>query len=120
MSLQHGVPIDHAARQIQKSDFTTFNYVLASDKSNLANLERVKPRDSIAVVRLFGSWDDGKEIRDPYYGGLVRPLQHAGVPKFLTTCLQNGFEECYQQCVRYSNALLDEIEGKTQQTKSSM
>ncbi|KZW01996.1 LMWPc-domain-containing protein [Exidia glandulosa HHB12029] len=99
---KHGVPIDHEARQIHKSDFSTFDYILASDKTNLANLERVKPTNATATVRLFGSYDDGKEIRDPYYGGM------------------SGFEECYKQCVRYSNALLDEIEGKTGRTRSAM
>ncbi|KAH7104117.1 putative LTP1-protein-tyrosine-phosphatase [Auriculariales sp. MPI-PUGE-AT-0066] len=88
---KHGVPIDSTARQVKREDFTTFDYILASDKNNLSNLESMKPRGSTAVVRLFGSWDDNKEIADPYYGGM------------------NGFERCYQQCVRYSNALLDEI-----------
>lgn len=68
---QHGVKIDHLARQVDRSDFKTFDYILASDKSNLANLERIKPKDGKAVVRLFGSYEDGKEIRDPYYGGIV-------------------------------------------------
>ncbi|EJD55418.1 phosphotyrosine protein phosphatase [Auricularia subglabra TFB-10046 SS5] len=91
---KHGVRVDHLARQIDRSDFKAFDYILASDQSNLTNLERIKPKDGKAVVRLFGSYEDGKEIRDPYYGGI------------------RGFEQCYEQCVRYSHALLDEIEGK--------
>lgn len=37
------------------------------DKANIANIERVRPKDSTAKVVLFGSYVDGKEIRDPYY-----------------------------------------------------
>ena len=32
----------------------------------------MKPADAPAVVRLWGSYDDGKSIDDPYYGGIVR------------------------------------------------
>lgn len=38
---------------------------------NLANLERTKPTNSTAIVRLWGSYDDEKHIEDPYYGGIV-------------------------------------------------
>ncbi|PSS37589.1 hypothetical protein PHLCEN_2v605 [Hermanssonia centrifuga] len=54
----------------------------------------MKPKDATATVRLWGSYVDDKAIADPYYGGM------------------NGFEEVYEQCVRYSNAFLDEVIGK--------
>lgn len=95
------MPIEHEARQVSREDFKKFTYILASDEQNLRNLERIKPADSTATVRLWGSYVDDKAIADPYYGGL------------------NGFETVYQQCIRYSNALLDEIEGKDVSKKSS-
>jgi len=68
---KHGVPIDHEARKVSQNDFYTFTHILASDTSNLENLERIKPADSKAIIRLWGSYDDGKPIQDPYYGGMV-------------------------------------------------
>jgi protein-tyrosine-phosphatase len=69
--MQHRVLINHKARQISTSDFTKFTYILASDESNLRNLERIKPSDSTADIRLWGSFLDNRPIPDPYYGGMV-------------------------------------------------
>lgn len=91
---KHGVPIDHEAQQVSRQDFTRFTHILASDEANLRALENIKPRNATAEVRLWGSYLDGKAIPDPYYGGI------------------NGFEQVYQQCVKYSNAFLDEVVGK--------
>jgi len=91
---KHNVPISRTARQVTIKDFTTFTHILAADESNLAALNRTKPKDSTAQVRLFGSYLDDKQITDPYYGGI------------------SGFEQCYQQCLKYSNAFLDEVVGK--------
>ena len=55
-------------------DYKNFNYILAADDSNLYHLERMKPNDSTATIKLWGSYSDGKAIEDPYYGGKVRPI----------------------------------------------
>jgi low molecular weight phosphotyrosine protein phosphatase len=68
---KHGTPISHAAQQVSPGDFRDFTHILAADKANLANLERMKPADATAIVRFWGSYDDGKSIEDPYYGGIV-------------------------------------------------
>ena len=52
-------------------DYTTFTHILASDKSNLSNLQYMKPDISTAEIRMWGSYLDGKPIGDPYYGGQV-------------------------------------------------
>ncbi|KAF8647945.1 hypothetical protein AX16_006477 [Volvariella volvacea WC 439] len=88
---QHGVPIDHHARQIKSDDFYHFDYILASDESNLANLERIRPIDATAEIHLWGSYLDGRPIADPYYGGTLE------------------FEAVYQQCVKLSEAFLDHV-----------
>ncbi|KAG2337419.1 phosphotyrosine protein phosphatase [Suillus weaverae] len=91
------VPISHSARQVRASDFTSFDYILAADGSNLRALERHAGHGegSKATVKLWGSYlPDNKPIQDPYYGGL------------------DGFTEVYKQCVRLSNAFLDEVVGK--------
>lgn len=59
------------ARQVQSSDFDEFDYVLAMDKSNLADLERIKPSHFTGHLGLFlefGERDDYREVPDPYYG----------------------------------------------------
>ncbi|PIL31559.1 hypothetical protein GSI_06261 [Ganoderma sinense ZZ0214-1] len=94
---KHNVPIKHAGRQVQQSDFKRFTHILASDESNLRNLERVKPHDATAEIRLWGSYLDNKPIPDPYYGGA------------------SGFDKVYDQCVRLSNAFLDEVLGASTQ-----
>lgn len=72
MVLQHKIPIKHEARQLQKLDFTTFTHILASDANNLKNALSIKPANSTAVVRLWGSYLDDQPIPDPYYGRSVR------------------------------------------------
>ena len=56
---------------MSQEDFRHFTHILASDEANLRNLNRMKPRDATAEVRLWGSYEDGKQIDDPYYGGMV-------------------------------------------------
>ena len=69
--MKHGVPINHEARQVSSEDFKKFTYILASDEANLRALERMKPKDATADVRLWGAFADNKAIADPYYGGMV-------------------------------------------------
>ena len=56
---------------MQQADFRRFTHILAADESNLRNLNRIKPKDATAEVRLWGSYLDGEAIPDPYYGGMV-------------------------------------------------
>lgn len=88
---KHHVAINSLARQVSTSDFIQFTHILASDESNLRHLNRMKPANATAEVRLWGSYLDNKPIPDPYYGG------------------KDGFEKVYEQCVRLSDAFLDEV-----------
>lgn len=59
------------ARQVKAQDFAEFDYVLAMDKSNLMDLQRMKPSTYTGHLGLFlefGSRDDYREVPDPYYG----------------------------------------------------
>jgi len=56
------------ARQVRTGDFDVFDLILAMDRSNLADLERLKPSGSRAEVRMFDP--SGRDIPDPYYGDL--------------------------------------------------
>lgn len=60
------------ARQVQPEDFTTFDYVLAMDAENLANLRAITPSNAHTEARLFlQAYGQSAEIEvpDPYYGG---------------------------------------------------
>ncbi|ORY24952.1 putative low molecular weight phosphotyrosine protein phosphatase [Naematelia encephala] len=111
---KHGVPISCTARALSKQDFSDFDYILAMDRSNLRTLQdrhRRSAPSSNPIISLFGSFDpsilQGKstkaqEVEDPYYGG------------------RNGFDECYKQCLRYSEGLLDVLEGKAELPQSQI
>ncbi|KAJ5922350.1 hypothetical protein N7516_010053 [Penicillium verrucosum] len=125
---------EHAARKVTREDFLTFDYLLAMDKSNLRDLQDVREsviatlqrktdtkqssrstrshvdaaigaygaETKVAEVRLFGDFGkggklhdrigSGEVVKDPYYGGA------------------NGFEEVYQQAVRFSQNFVEYLE----------
>ncbi len=59
-------------RQVGRSDFGHFDYVLAMDHANLSILERLRPEDAKGHLGLFleyASRHDEREVPDPYYGG---------------------------------------------------
>jgi protein-tyrosine phosphatase len=61
------------ARQLHADDFERFDYVLAMDRANLAELERQRPAAASAQLGLFLDYapDSGfEEVPDPYYGGV--------------------------------------------------
>lgn len=60
------------ARQIQPADFSRFDYLLAMDRANFAELESRRPPDATAQLSLFLDFAPGSElleVPDPYYGG---------------------------------------------------
>jgi protein-tyrosine phosphatase len=61
------------ARLVRADDFRQFDYVLAMDRANLAELESRRLSDATATLGLFMSFasDAGyDEVPDPYYGGV--------------------------------------------------
>jgi len=60
------------ARVVKASDFNEFDYVLAMDKNNLADLQLLKPADyagHLGLFLAFGSQSTYLEVPDPYHGG---------------------------------------------------
>jgi protein-tyrosine phosphatase len=59
------------ARRVRREDFERFDYVLAMDKANLSQLERLCPREHTHKLKLFLEFGDGspREVPDPYHGG---------------------------------------------------
>jgi protein-tyrosine phosphatase len=59
-------------RQVSRDDFDRFDFILAMDGDNLANLNRIRPAGSRAEVALLMSYAPqagAREVPDPYYGG---------------------------------------------------
>jgi len=59
-------------RQVERADFDRFDFVLAMDDDNLADLQRIRPAGSHAKVALLLTYAAGagaREVPDPYYGG---------------------------------------------------
>lgn len=92
---RRGVDVFGQARQFTTKDFRSFDYVLAMDSENLANLQRIAPMDYQGVLALFRSFDPSAgpnaSVPDPYYGG------------------EQGFDEVLDQCERAARGLLDHI-----------
>ena len=58
------------ARRVTAQDFHDFDHILAMDRSNLAELERIRPKGSKADLRLTLSDAPGlgeTDVPDPYY-----------------------------------------------------
>jgi protein-tyrosine phosphatase len=80
---RHNLPLNHRARQVNRTDFRDFDYLLAMDDNNLRNLTTMKVRygfedKEIHLMRDFVAEWQGLPVPDPYYGG------------------EEGFEEIYQ------------------------
>ncbi|MFV8817360.1 low molecular weight protein-tyrosine-phosphatase [Haliea sp. E17] len=70
---RRGYDLSHLrARQVIPADFDAFDYVLAMDAQNLADLEAMRPAHFDGVLSLFLDFAQQvaeREVPDPYYGG---------------------------------------------------
>ena len=68
-----GVEIHSIGRQFVQRDFARFDYVIAMDRSNRANLERIADEASRPTIHLLRDFDPaspkGSDVPDPYYDG---------------------------------------------------
>ncbi|KAI1921739.1 Low molecular weight phosphotyrosine protein phosphatase [Ophidiomyces ophidiicola] len=112
---RHGISAyRHAARQVARADFTSFDYIFAMDATNLADLLQLRARvahdaddhAALAEVRLLGDFQPGvpvpepaaaagQAVPDPYYGG------------------DDGFEQIYHQIVGHAEAFLQHLERRS-------
>jgi protein-tyrosine phosphatase len=96
VAARHGIPLEGVARQIRLDDFHDFDLILAMDRDNLQELERLKgsseTRAKLALLREFDAKAEGElNVPDPYYGG------------------PDGFERVFELVHRSCRALLDEL-----------
>jgi len=59
------------ARQVTPGDFAKYTHILAMDRQNLADLQRLAPVGHTAELRLFLEYAHSRqnEVPDPYFGG---------------------------------------------------
>jgi len=91
---RRGIEIRSVARQVTRTDFEDFDWILAMDASNLETLHRMAPAARRPKVRLFRDLDPdgrGQDVPDPYYGDM------------------NGFDEVLDIVTRTARALLAEL-----------
>ncbi len=72
-ALKRGVDLStQRARRVSEADFFEFDYVLAMDESNYADLSELATPDTKQRLHLFLSFAphlNKREVPDPYYGG---------------------------------------------------
>lgn len=89
---ERGITYAHAARQVTVEDLQQFDYLVAMDESNMANLRRLG-RAAHAKVRLLTDYIPSPSVRDvpdPYFTG--------------------NFEEVYELVEAGGRGLLAEIQ----------
>ena len=94
---RRGFPLDHLrARQVRPGDFDQFDYILAMDRQNLADLRAMCPPDfggHLGLFLPFAPDNPTDEVPDPYYGG------------------DEGFARVFDMVEAASEGLLREIQG---------
>ena len=92
---RRGIELDHRARQFTRTDLDRFDLVIAMDRQNLENLQRLVGGRTTPELVLLRSFDPtagpGAEVPDPWAGG------------------EQGFEEVLDQCERACKGLLAHI-----------
>lgn len=91
---ERGIKLTHRARAFTQEDFHQFDYILAMDKQNLLNIQKLEPANHSAVIKLMRAYDTqhlNAEVPDPYYGGM------------------DGFVDVFNMLERSCEALLQEI-----------
>ena len=93
---RHGVDISpQRARQLSDADYRKFDWLVAMDNTNFANIRRRAPRKSKAHIVRFTDYVEGAygtDVPDPYYGDgdgfqRVYDLLEKGAPKLLDAVL---------------------------------
>lgn len=71
-ALRRGYALDrHRARQLSDADYRDYDWLLAADRANLAEIRRRRPSDATAQVALalaYAGVASPADVPDPYYG----------------------------------------------------
>ncbi|CCA92944.1 MULTISPECIES: low molecular weight protein-tyrosine-phosphatase [unclassified Novosphingobium] len=96
-ALRHDIDIStYRARQVSREDFERFDHVIALDRANYADLERLAPRNPRARLSMLLDHVpgmEGSDVADPYFGG------------------PEGFEETWQEVALAARHLVTALLG---------
>jgi protein-tyrosine phosphatase len=99
---RRGIQLHSKSRQLEIPDLDYFDLILAMDLTNEANICHLAGNNTyqqkIKLLREYDPVSGGKEVPDPYEGGL------------------KGFENVFDIIRRCCKNLLDELEGKINQS----
>jgi protein-tyrosine phosphatase len=90
----NGVRLAGSARRIEAADLTTFDWVIAMDRSNRESIESLSGplgEARLHLLREFDPEDGDPDVPDPYYGGA------------------SGFQEVFDIVDRSCRVLLDHV-----------
>ena len=69
---QQGIRCEgHAARQLERRDYETYDLLIGMDRANLRNMQRICGGDSAGKIHLLLDYAGrpGQEVADPWYTG---------------------------------------------------
>ncbi len=93
----NGVILNHKCRQFVEQDFYDFDYIIAMDDSNKANILKIKPEAELNVkiikMRQYDPLQKDTNVPDPWFGG------------------EKGFDEVYQILLRSCKNFYDSLIG---------
>jgi len=99
VSLDHGIPISHRAKQFEAKDFEQFDFVIAMDRNNYNDMKSVAEGavNNLYLLRKFdpNSSSDDLDVPDPYYGG------------------EDGFVKVFEMIDRSIDPLITYIKSKS-------
>jgi protein-tyrosine phosphatase len=71
MLAEHGIACDgKTARQMTRADYAHYDYIIAMDRNNLRNLQRLLGPDIDDKISLLMDYTDtSRDVADPWYTG---------------------------------------------------
>ena len=91
------IELEGQCRQFEAGDFSRFDYVIAMDRQNAADLHAQAPDETaaakISLLRSFDPEADGEEVPDPYIGA-------------------DGFARVFDICQAGCRGLLDRLRAQ--------
>ena len=91
---ERGIELESRCRQFEMEDFSHFDYVIAMDRRNYAELFALAPNDEAAekvfLLRSFDPAAEGDDVPDPYVGA-------------------QGFDRVFDICQAGCRGLLDRL-----------
>ena len=74
MLAEHGIACDgKTARQMTRADYAHYDYIVAMDRNNLRNLQRLLGPDTDGKISLLMDYTDTpRDVADPWYTGDFR------------------------------------------------